>query len=122
MPDFSTILESSAVGIETGRITGSTPEGLKAGAYSAWINSITGSPVNVITLPDSRARLVLDKKQVEVMKGWLNNQITRMGTSPKGKVEYDLGAVVKPVALRYALPLGLGLFFAGIAAGYILTR
>lgn len=113
-------------GLEAAEITGRTGDAVKAGGYAAWINSVTGTPPKVIKIEgEKRARLVLDKGQVRQMQQYLDNQVGGLlakKDGPPPSVEFELGPVLKPWAMKYALPLGVGLFLTGWVAAWYLTK
>jgi len=106
-------------------ITGSLEEGLKAGAYSAWVQSISGQYPVSEQLPGNRARITWrDDAQIKSMQDWLDRQVVSAFTPPDKKpvVEYDFGPVLKPWAVKYAAPAGIGVFALGFAAAFVVLK
>lgn len=98
--------------------TGDHMDGAKAGGYSAWVQSVTGEMPYVKRLPGNRVKLVLSESQVKKLQTFLDTQVSGMlNRREPGAVDYGLTPVVKPWALRYALPAGLGILVAGFIAG-----
>lgn len=126
MPDLTPYIAAGMAGIEAAEITGKSGDAVKAGGYSAWINAVTGKPPKVVKIPgEKRARLVLDEQQIRNMQHWLDRQVGGLlakKEGPPGSLEYELGPVFKPWAIKYALPLGAGLFLAGWVAAWYFTK
>lgn len=115
MPDLTPYVNAAAFGTSVARITGVTVDGVVSAGFAAWIQSITNETPQVIALPDNRAKIALTQSQTVKMRDWLDSQV-RSALTPKDKrptVEYDLGPVFGPWALKYALPVGISLFLAG---------
>jgi len=119
-------ITAGMTGLEAAEVTGKNKDALRAGGYAAWINSVTGKPPKVVKIQgEKRARLVLDKEQIQSMQRWLDQQVGGLLAKKKGpppSVEFELGPVLKPWAVKYALPLGAGLFLAGWVAAWYFTK
>ena len=108
-----------------GSVTGYTKqpnEGAKAAGYAIWVQKITGELPYVESLPGNRARLILTDSQMEKMRGFLDSQIGNLfekGEPPT--VDYGIGEVVKPLALRYTIPAGVIIFLVGVMAGKVFS-
>lgn len=113
--DITPYAAAIAVGGTASEITGNLSDSVPAGAYAAWINSITGSVPQVIATPDKRARLVLSKEQSIRMQAWLDSQVGSALSKPKilPRVQIELGPALGPWAIKYAVPLIVGSALAG---------
>jgi len=109
----------SVAGTVTG-YTGSSQEGAKAAGYSAWVQNVTGQTPYIRALANQRAEIVLTQTQQKAMRKFFDSQVR--GILEKGDpptVEYGLGEVLKPWALRYALPVGIIIFLVGMTSGKV---
>jgi len=122
---FDQYLDSVAVAGQVTGITGKLEDGVIAAAYASWIQSVSGDLPKVLTLPDNRAKITWQSEtQIKTMQTWLDQQV-KAGFTPTAipaSVEYDLGTVLKPWALRYALPAGILLFLAGWLAHMLIGK
>ena len=122
MSNIGPYIDAGKVGIVVANHTGVASDSVKAGGYSAWIQAITGDPVIIDKLPDNRVRLSLSGSQQMQLTTWFNSQLSgaifRKGEVPR--IQYDLAPVLKPLALKYSIPVFIGLFIAGYIAGKVL--
>lgn len=122
MPDITPYLSALATGSVVRDITGNSQDGFTAGAYGAFIESVTGKQPEVVE-QDGKAVMVLDSMQIEAFQSWLDRQVlSALERKEPGRVIYELGPVFKPWAVKRALPVGIGLFLSGALITYFLTR
>lgn len=122
MPDLNPYFSAIATGSKVSDITGHSSDGFTAGAYGAFIDSITGRQPDIIE-QDGRAVMVLDSEQVEIFQEWLDRQVlSALERKEPGRVIYELGPVFKPWAVKRALPVGIALFLSGAIITYLVTR
>lgn len=104
--------------------TGLVIEGAKAGGFAAWVQSLTGSPPYAQPIEGTnRVRIILNENQVKIMQDWLDSVV--VGSFEKKApppVEYDLGPVLKPWAMKRVAPVGAGILVVGILSGFFLAR
>lgn len=120
MADISPYLRSAAVGTEVGRLTNSARDGILAGGYAAFVDSITGEPPQVIQRPDgSGVNLVQTEAQNRSLGNWAEIQVldSLFNRKPAGKVSYAIGPAFTPVAIKYAIPVTAVIFAAGLIVG-----
>lgn len=123
MANIDSYLSAFAVGSNVAGITGNAGDGFKAGGYSAFIESITGAPAMVENLEGGRVKLYLNDNQIIAMQKWLDNQVgSALQKKEPGRVQYDLGAVLKPWAFKYTIPAGISLFLAGWLLHWYMMR
>lgn len=123
MANIDSYLSAFAVGSNVAGITGKAADGFKAGGYSAFIESITGSPAQVEQLESNRVKLYLNENQIFEMQKWLDNQVgSALQKKEPGSVQYELGPVLKPWAFKYTVPAGAALFLAGWLVHWYLSR
>jgi hypothetical protein len=118
-------LDSAAIAGRVISITGKPGDGLSAGGYAAWIESITGSPPQVIDNRNGTVKIVLSQSQILSMRQWLDSQVksaVSLKTGPAPSVQVELGPVLTPWAFQYAMPLMIGTFTLGWLAHWLLAR
>ena len=121
--DLTSLLSSGSVAANVQLWTADSEAALQSGAYAAWIESITGSPVDVQRIgSESRARIVLTQDQNTKMRQWLSGQagglIADNQTVPT--VELGIGRWAGPWAVQYAGPMIIGAVVLGWMANYFL--
>ena len=124
MPDLTDYLVPLETGSRVADLTGKTSDGLTAGGYSAFVNSITGEPPAVVQMPNRRASLVLTNRQKIVMQKWLDTQLSSAFAKPKDQtLDIELNPVLVPWALKYVIPTALLFVVIGwVAHWYLSTR
>lgn len=123
MANLAAYIEAGAVGTEVARITNDAGAGVVAGGYAAWINSLTGSVPRVITRPDgSGVNIVQTEAQNRMIGNWAETQLLDgiFKRKPAGKVSYEIGPALTPVAVKYAIPVTAAIFVAGLMVGRML--
>lgn len=121
MAEFKNYLELAGYAGAVSQHTGNHVNGAKAAGYAAWIQSVTGEIPRMVRLPDNRVKIVLSETQVVKMKQFLDNQVSgALSRKEPGPIDYGLGPVIKPWAMRYVLPAGIGVLVVGIITGRIL--
>jgi len=108
-------IDATAVGMAAVQVTGKEKDVFTAGGYGAFVKSVTGRMPKVVDR-DGQAVLVLDKEQVEIMQKWVRALMAKPKEQPSVKIE--LGPVIKPIAMQYALLIALG----GMALGYAAAK
>jgi hypothetical protein len=122
MPDLNPYFSAIATGSTVSDITGYSRDGFTAGAYGAFIESITGRQPDIVE-QDGRAVMMLDSEQVSLFQRWLDRQVlSTLERKEPGRVIYELGPVFKPWAVKRALPVGIALFLSGVIVSYLVTR
>lgn len=124
MPDISLYLDAAVVGSSVTKVTGVTLDGVVAGGYAAWINSITGENPRIIPLEGNRVRLVLTDTAAVKMQRWLDSQLRSALTAKdkKPNVEYDLGPVIGPYLFKFAVPVAVAFFLMGWVSHWYFGR
>lgn len=123
-PAVQSAITTGSLSADIYAVTGkSSDAGLGAG-YGAWVQSITGSLPALEKLDDKRAKLVLNQKQVQLMQGWLDTQVSSALTvnKPKPSLEIDFAPVIKPWAMKYTAPALIGVFALGWLAHWAVNR
>lgn len=122
MPDLTPYIRSASIGTEVAKKTGNTSDGLKAGGYAAFVDSVTGSSPKVIEREDGGVALVQTETQNKILGNWAENQLldSFLKRKPAGKVSYNIGPAFTPVAVKYAVPVTAGIFAAGLILGRML--
>lgn len=119
--DLTSLLSSGTVAANVQLWTLDAQASLQAGAYSAWVESITGSPVDVQRIgTESRAQIVLSDDQVLKMRQWLSGQVGGLVSADQSvpTVELGIGKWAGPWALQYAGPMIIGAVVLGWMANY----
>ena len=124
MPNLDPYIGAVAVASKVNDLVDSLPDSAVAGGFAAWISSLTGTVPYVQQIEQGRAKLVLSKDQIKILQSWLDQQVGKSLQKPTEipKVEYDLGPVLAPWALKYALPAGMLLFVVGMLTHYLWMR
>lgn len=123
--DLQTYLGPIAVGGEAYQITGNMTAGAQVAGYAAWIQSVVGSLPDVVRIEgEDRARVILTETQIAAMQEWLDRQAMKAFAAPGEAplVQYELGPVFQPWAIKRAVPLVVGLFLLGLVGGYAIAR
>jgi hypothetical protein len=121
--DLTSLLSSGTVAADALAWTADSEAALQAGAYSAWVEAITGSPAQIRRIgTESRAQIVLSDDQVLKMRQWLSGQVGGMISADQAvpAVELDIGRWAGPWAVQYAGPLIIGAVVVGWMANYFL--
>ena len=122
LPDLTPYFNAAAAGASASQITGVTSDAVTAGAYAAWIQSITGSVPQVIA-NGKQARLVLTQAQIISMQKWLDAQLSKsLQKQAAARVSMELRPVFTPVALKYTVPVAALAVVAGWLLHYYLSR
>ena len=117
-------INSVAIGARTLTITGKAEDGVSATGYSAWIASVTGANPIIIDNGDGTVKITLSQSQVLAMRQWLDSQVksaVALKTGPAPSVQIELGSVLTPWALQYAIPFMVGTFTLGWIAHWFLS-
>lgn len=124
MPNLDSFITAAALASNVQKITDSLPDAAIAGGFGAWISSLTGSSPYVVGIGDNRAKVYLSEEQITIVRKWLDEQVGKSLVKPQEppKVVYELGPVLAPWALKYALPAGIMIFVAGIIAHMLYVR
>jgi hypothetical protein len=118
-------LDSAAIAARVISITRNPGDGLSAGGYGAWVESITGVPPQIIDNKDGTVKIVLSQSQVLSMRKWLDSQVqsaVALKTGAPSRVQIELGPVLTPWAMQYAIPFMIGTFTLGWLAHWLLAR
>lgn len=124
MADIVDYLPAITIGTQVSGITGKGSDGLTAGGYAAFITSITGRQPYVETLPNNRARMVLDKDQAVKFQQFLDKQLGlgMLLLQKKQSLDIDVRPVVIPWALKYLVPATLLIFASGWIAHWYMSK
>ena len=117
-------LPAIALGSKASEITGASNDAFIATGYASLIQSLTGEPPRIVALPGRKAQVLLNQKQIEIMKLWLERQVSvgiKIAKSPSN-LELVTGPFVLPVVLKYAVPLAIVLIAAGWMAHKYIGR
>lgn len=122
--DIEAIIGTAGIGYEVREYTGNNVEAAKATATGAWIQAVTGKPPQVLQLPSNRAKVVLTQTQIREMQKWLDSMVLSSLSPVKQQsiVEYELGPVFKPWAMKYALPSAALIFLAGFGIHWLASN
>lgn len=124
MATLDQYIEPLAVGTLVGNVTKNAADAAKSAGYAAFIKSVTGGVPTVEELPGRRVRLMYTDKQIDDIRAWLDDQVKKGFAKDQvsSNVEYNLGPVLSPWAMKYALPAGAGLFLAGMGLAWVLLK
>lgn len=124
MPDLTPFVSALDIGSKVRSATDDLQSGASAGGYAAWIYAVTGQSPAVVDLGGGRVRLVLSPEQQLAMRRWLDERVGSLFQKPKElpKVEYELGPVLNPWAMKYVIPVAGITFLAGWILHYYLSR
>jgi len=118
-------IAAAAITGRVNEITGNLQSGAVAGAYSAWINAITGDTPEIRN-QNGQAVMLYSPEQVKKIQKWLDAQaktaIIRKPGAGRPDVNYNLGPVLGPWATRRGIPLAAGLFLLGMGAMWVITQ
>lgn len=106
---------STLIGGRVAGITGRPSDGVIAGGYSAWIDSITGSEPKIQQLPGGKVKLLLTDRQILQMRKWFDKQLWS-SFKPKEKqpsLQIEFNPVFVPWALKYGIPLIVSAYILG---------
>ena len=123
MADISPYIRSAAFGTDVASKTGNAGEGVIAGGYAAFIDSITGSSPQIVSRKDGTGYDVLQTEaQNRMIANWVETQMldSIFKRKPAGKVSYVIGPAFTPVAVKYAIPVTAVIFAAGLLVGRML--
>lgn len=123
--DVLQFIPAVSLGTQTVQITGKVQDGLTAGGYSAFIQAITGRAPKLIKQSDNRVSIVLDKEQAVLFQKWLDKQLlSALGPKPKTppSLTLETGPVFTPWALKYLVPVSIGIFLLGWLSHWYTTR
>jgi hypothetical protein len=113
--DALAYLPALALGTKVNTITGVSADGFTAAGYASLVQSVTGETPTLVDLGNKKARILLTEKQNQLMKAWLEGQVTagiKMASAPSG-LDLSAGPFIMPVILKYAVPVGLAVFALG---------
>ena len=122
MANIDKYLQSIAIGSEAVSITGDLSDAFKVGGYSAWVQSITDEPPTAVDIGNGKVKIILSQNQVAILKKWFENQLFT-ALKPKDSlpnVQYELGPVFKPLAIKYTIPVFAAILLSGYIVGKIL--
>jgi hypothetical protein len=124
MADLVDYLPALSIGTSVSEITGKGTDALTAGGYAAFITSITGRPPYVQTLPNQRARILLDAAQNVKFQQYLDRQlgIGMLLMQKKQSLDIDVRAAVIPWALKYIIPASALIFISGWIAHWYSSK
>jgi len=124
MADITQFLSAVTVGARVQEATSDITSAASAAGYAAWVQSITGAVPSVSNTGDGRAVLNLSDAQSQSMQTWLDSQMSGMfkPAKDKPKVDYQLGKYMTPWAVKYFVPVGVGLFVLGWVSAYYMQR
>lgn len=120
MADIGPYLRSAAFGTEVTGKTGNVGDGVIAGGYAAFIDSITGDSPQLVTRKDgSGYDVVQTDTQNKMIANWVEAQTldSIFHRKPAGKVSYVIGPAFTPVAVKYAIPVTAVIFTVGLLVG-----
>lgn len=108
-------LPALAMGTKTTQITGVTADGVVASGYASLIQALTGAPPTLVPVGGKKVRILLNQKQTDIMKKWLEGQVAAGIKIAKAPSNLDIaaGPFVTPVILKYAIPAAAAVFFIG---------
>lgn len=110
MPDLQPYFDAAGVGLRAAGYTGVPSDAVRAGAYAAWIESVTGS-LPKVQREEGRAIMVLTDEQHRALRAWLTS-LTRPSVTPP-RLSFELKPTLIPFALQYVIPIAAAAFLAG---------
>lgn len=118
MPSALDYISALALGQQAATITKTSADAFTGSGYAALIQALTGVLPTVVDLGGGKARMVLNDKQVTIMKKWLEQRVAAGIKISKSQSNLDLnaGPFVMPVVLKYAFPAMVLTFALGWAA------
>ena len=122
MADIGDYIQALTMGTNATEITGKAADGFVAGGFAAFIQSITGKLPTLVTLPDKKAKIILDEKQTQIMRKWLDTQMWTAIKKPEQSLTLEMNPVVVPWALKYLIPVALAFVVVGWVGHYYLAR
>ena len=89
----------------------------KALAYTHWVESVAGSRPTARDYGEYVA-VEYTPEERQAMVDWLDARLWgAVRGDPGGDVRYNLGQILVPWAIRYAIPLSAGMFALGLVIG-----
>jgi len=122
MADITDYLEALTMGSNATTITGKPADGFVAGGFAAFVQALTGKLPTLVTLPNKKAKIILDEKQTVIMRKWLDTQMWTAIKRPEQSLTLEMNPVVVPWALKYAIPAALVFVVLGWVGHYYLAR
>jgi hypothetical protein len=124
MADITDYVMSAAIGTRVSSITKKSQDGFSAGGYAAFIQAVTGQPPTVVLLNNNRVRLVLSEAQKSLMQKWLDTQLKSSVAKQTelSSLEIELGPVLTPWLLKYAIPTAVFFVVTGWVAHHYMSR
>jgi len=123
MSGLNDFLAPVAVGSQAVGITAQPMDGITAGAYAALVNAITGSMPTVQDVGNGHAQMLLSDTQIIAMRKFLDKQVFGFLTpGVPDTLDLNMGPVVTPWSLKYAITLALLLLAAGWVAHWLIAR
>jgi len=122
MADITDYLEALTMGSNATTITGKPADGFVAGGFAAFVQALTGKLPTLVTLPNKKAKIILDEKQTVIMRKWLDTQMWTAIKRPEQSLTLEMNPVVVPWALKYIVPAALLCVVAGWLGHYYLAR
>jgi len=121
--NLQTFIDPLAFGNEIYGITGQVVDSAIAAGYAQWVKGVTGSLPRILKVDESHAKVIFSQEQIPVMRKWLDDQVKgALKPSAAGPVSYELGPVLNMWAAKYAVPTVIGIFIAGLVAGYVIHK
>ena len=119
MANIASYLEAGQIGVRAAQKVGGAGTAFAAGGYAAFVDAVTGSVPQIVDRPDGGIALVQTKAQNQMLGNWVENQMldSMFKRKPAGKVSYEIGPAFTPVAVKYAIPVTVVIFAAGLLVG-----
>jgi len=114
---MASFIDSATYGARAYAVTHVAADTVTAGAWGAFINSITGSYPEIVDNGDKTVTIVFSESQAKQMRSWLDDQIY---AKTKPSVSVALGPVLTPWALKYIVPAAVVLLLIGFAGGRLI--
>jgi hypothetical protein len=120
MADMGLYINSASFGTSVANKVNDAGAGVLAGAYAAFVDSVTGQQPRMVVRPDGAGvDIVQTEAQNRALANWAEAQMldSIFHRKPAGKVSYAIGPAFTPVAVKYAIPVAAIIFAAGMLAG-----
>jgi hypothetical protein len=93
---------------------------LKANTASAIIKMVTGFEPLIIERPEGGALITFNEADRREVTALIEKTITKAIKAPPGDMSLDILPVLSPLAIKYLLPLIIGLVLIGAIGGYFI--
>lgn len=111
---MASFIDTASYGAKAYAITRIPEDAVSAGAWGAFISSITGEYPEIVDNGDKTVTLRFSASQATQMRSWLDDQLY---ARTKPSVAVALAPVLTPWVLKYLLPIIAGSLLIGFLSG-----